>query len=420
MSIMSIQSKLTLLHSRQLCFLFFARSISILGDMLTPVALAFAVLSLFGSASALGVVLAARSLPSLVLMLIGGVVGDRYPRRTVMILSNIVGFCSQGIIGLLLIIGEASLWSVALLTAIRGATSSFFNPASTGAIAQVAPKGKQQEAFALFAIAGNAAEVAGPALAGILLIFINPGWLLIIDAFTFLASAVIIATSGPLGHPKNVGKRPVATEIREGLHYVRRQKWLTVIILSSSIFQFFLLPSLNVLGPLVADRHLGGAPDWALIVTALGTGSIVGSLLAMFFKPKRPLFVGYALLLLGAGPTLFLLAIPAPTPFIVISEFVSGTVISFFSTLEYTTIARLVPNQLLSRVDSINRFGSMALRPLGMAVVGPVSSVVGVSMTLVIAAIVTLLAVTWPLIIPSIRQLQLDKNKSISDTGAAR
>jgi MFS family permease len=400
-----IHDKIMLLNSSQLRKLFFARSISILGDMLTPVALAFAVLSISDSASALGFVLGARALPSLLLMLFGGVIGDRYPRRITMVISNLVGFSSQGLIGLLFIIGEASVWNVAVLSTLRGVTSSFFNPASTGAISFVAPEGKKQEAFALFSIAGNIAEVAGPALAGIALVFINPGWLLIVDAFTFLLSAAIIWTCGPLGVTKGIKSPSYIKDLSEGLKYVKEQNWLMVLILSASLFQLFLLSSLNVLGPLIADKHLGGAFDWAMITTALGVGSIVGSFFVMFFKPKKPLFIGYVLLVFGAGPTLFLLAIPAPTPIIVISEFVSGFVISFFSTLESTTIAGLVPNNLLSRVDSINRLGSMALRPLGMVVVGPIAAIVGVKLTLIIAASMSLISVIWPLTISSIRKL---------------
>ena len=414
-----LRDKWGLLRSRQLRKLFFARTISSLGDMITPVALAFAVLHFAGSAAALGTVLAARAVPSLVLMLLGGVVGDRYPRRTIMVISNLMGFGTQGLIGLLLLTGKAEVWSVALLTAIRGATGSFFNPASTGAIAQVAPEGRKQESFALFSIAGNIAEVSGPALAGITLMLFEPGWLLVADALTFLVSALLISTLGPIGNPAGVKKRSVFTELREGFRYVRLQKWLTVLILSASLFQFFLLPSLNVLGPLVANQHLGGASAWAVIATALGAGGIAGSFLAMMFKPKRPLMAGYLLLLLGAGPTLFLLAIPASVPYIALSEFVAGLVISFFTALEYAAVSQHVPGNLMSRVDSINRFGSMALRPVGMALVGPVAAACGVQVTLVVAGAVSLLAVAWPLTVRSVRNLNMGAPTADSATGAA-
>ncbi|MCM3666379.1 MFS transporter [Mesobacillus subterraneus] len=408
MSKLNKHSKLLLLRTRQLRHLLFARSISILGDMLTPIALAFAVLDFSNSASALGIVLAARALPSLVLMLFGGVIGDRFPRRMIMILSNIVGFITQGLIGFLLITNEATVLNVAILTAIRGATGSFFNPASTGAIAHVAPNGKRQETFALFAIAGNIAEISGPALAGATLMFVSPGWVLVADACTFLISALLISACGPLGEPNGKKKASVIFELKEGLSYVLKKQWLTVLILSASLFQFFLLSSLNVLGPLVANNQLGGAQDWAIITTALGLGSITGSFLAMYYKPKNPLLMGYLFMLFGSGPTLFLLSMPAPLEFIVVSEFLSGVAISFFSTLESVAIARFVPNNLLSRVDSINRFGSLALKPLGMAMVGPAAAFIGVETTLIFCGAISLLAVAWPLAVPSIRKINLN------------
>lgn len=307
-----------------------------------------------------------------------------------------------------------------MLAAVRGVASSFFNPASTGAIAQVASQDRKQEVFALFSLAGNIAEVAGPSLAGVALFIVDPGWILVFDAGTFLVSAILIAASGPLGTPAGTGGRPTLIQLREGWRYVTKQTWLAVLIASASLFQLFLLPSLNVLGPLVAVRHLGGAPSWAFIVTALGVGSIAGSLLAMVFKPRRPLLVGYGLLLFGAGPTLLLLAIPAPTPIIALSEFVSGMVISFFTALEYAVISRYVPASLLSRVDSINRFGSMALRPIGMAVVGPVAETIGVQLTLVVVALLNLLAVAWPLTIQAVRQLRSDDYGVASCNGVAK
>lgn len=408
MSILNVQSTLLLLRLRSLRHLLLARSISTLGDMLTPIALAFAVLEFSNSASALGIVLAARALPSLVLMLLGGVIGDRFPRRTVMIISNIAGFIIQGLIGYLLISESATVWSIALLTACRGATSSFFNPASTGALAQIAPEGKKQESFSLFAIAGNIAEIAGPALAGIILIMISPGWVLIADAFTFLISAILIATSGSLGKPNYVPKPSIFIEMREGLSYVLKKQWLLVLIVSASMFQFFLLSSLQVLGPLVAKIHFNGAPDWALITVSLGIGGIFGSILAMFYKPKKPLFVGYIFMLFGSGPTLFLLAFPAPIEFLILSEFVSGLAISFFTTLESSIIAKYVPNHLLSRVDSINRLGSMSLKPLGMAIIGPISVIIGVEKTLVFCGCVSILTVVWPITVASVRELKAD------------
>jgi hypothetical protein len=397
----------TLLHIPALRRLFLARTVSVFGDMITPIALTFAILDSGGSATGLGIVLAARVAPEVLLLLLGGVVGDRYPRRAVLILSNSVACVAQLLTGVLFVSGSATIWSIAALAALVGATSAFFNPASTAAIAHVAPDNERQATYALFAITGNAAEVVGPGLTGLLLLVLNPGWILVLDAASFLVSAILIGRAGALGvQAVATAGRSLGTEIMSGLRYVRQTRWLSALIASACAFQLFLLATLSVLGPLVARNQLGGSSAWAAISAALGAGGIVGSALAMHVRPKRPLRAGYSLLLLGSGPTLLLLALPATTPILAATEFVAGIVIANFEALESTAIATRVPSKMLSRVDSIDRFGSLALRPIGMACIGPIAAVVGIHSALIAAGVVTLVCVATPLFLRDVRALQ--------------
>jgi MFS family permease len=401
------------LRSRAVRHVFMARSLSVLGDMLVPVALAFAVLGLTGSATDLGIVLAARATPAVLLLLVGGVVGDRHDRRSVMVASHATAFVTQGLAGILILADTDGIWWLAALMAARGATSAFFNPASTGAIASIARAGYRQQTFALFGIVETVAEFAGPALAGVLLLFLNPGWVLVIDAATFLVSFLLIAFAGELGRPDAAAKsRSFRESLTGGLQFVRRTPWLLNLIASSTVFQFSMLSTIAVLGPVVADRSLGGSSAWAAIATALGVGGVAGSLLGVRFTPRRPLYAGYALLLLGAGPTLFLLAVPAPLIAVLASEFVAGLVIGFFTILENTALAQHVPETMYSRVDSVSRVGSLALRPVGLALVGPVSVLIGVQATLIVAGLIAMSAVVVPLFAPSTRALTSDEERA--------
>ena len=398
----------TLLRIPVLRRLFLARTVSVFGDMITPIALTFAVLDSGGGATGLGIVLAARVAPEVMFLLLGGVVGDRYPRRAVLILSNSVACVAQLLTGLLFVSGSATIWSIAALAALVGATSAFFNPASTAAIAFVAPDNERQATYALFAITGNAAEVVGPGLAGLLLLVLNPGWILVLDAASFFVSAILIGRAGPLGTQAvaAVTGKSLGTEIMSGLRYVRRTRWLGTLVASACAFQLFLLATLSVLGPLVARDQLGGPSAWAAISAALGAGGIAGSALAMYVRPKRPLLAGYSLLLLGSGPTLLLLALPATTSILAATEFIAGIVIANFEALESTAIATRVPSGMLSRVDSVDRFGSMALRPIGMACIGPIAAVVGIRPALIAAGVLTLVCVATPLLLRDVRTLQ--------------
>jgi MFS family permease len=340
-----------------------------------------------------------------VLLLIGGVWADRLPRQLVMLSADAARAGSQTLIGVLLVTGHAQLWELALTQTFSGACDAFFNPASTGALAVLVEPARRQQAFGLFGLVGNVSEILGPALAGILILVVEPGWLLVAHAGMLAISAVLISACGPLGVAELEPGESLRAQTREGFRYVRGQRWLVTVIASSALAQFSLLSCLNVLGPVVAKESLGGAPAWATVVTALGAGAIGGSVLALQYRPRRPLAVGYRFLFLGAGPTLLLLAIPAPLAVILVSEFASGVAIGFFGVLELAAVTWHVPPPLVSRVDAINRLGSMALYPVGMAVVAPIAVYAGVRATLAGAAVLSMAAVVWPLAVREVREL---------------
>lgn len=173
--------------------LFLGRATSLVGDGIAPVAIAFAVLDLTGSATDLWLVLAAHSLPMISLLLIGGVVGDRVSPRLSMLGADLVRTVSVGLATLLLITGMAEIWQLALLYAIEGAATAFFNPASTAIVPQIVPGPRLQEANALLNLSRHGGKVVGPALAGILLALGSPGTALAVNAATFAVSALFLA-----------------------------------------------------------------------------------------------------------------------------------------------------------------------------------------------------------------------------------
>lgn len=385
--------------------LFLARSISVTGDMMVPVALAFAVLQLTGSAAALGIVLAARAAPALIFMLHGGAIGDRYPRRVVMVTAQLVAAAAQVGLGVVILAESQNLVLLCVLVAVRGATSAFFNPSSTAAVASVAEGSRRQKAFSLFALVGSSCEVAGPVMAGLMMAIIKPGWVILLDGLTFIISALLIARCTELGNGNVSRKQSMVRQIADGVALVRNTSWLAALILSASVFQLTVLSSLNVLGPLVAEQSLGGSSAWAAVAAAMGLGGVVGSILGLRIRVQYPLRIAYLMGLLAAGPTLVLLASPAPLWAIIVSEFVAGAAITLFGTIESTVISNHVPGELLSRIDSLNRLGSSALKPLGMALVAPFAFVVGLQQALYCAAAIGAIAMVAPLLMRVVRLL---------------
>ena len=138
------------LRHRNFRLVFGAYAISVFGDFVVPVALAFAVLDLTGSATDLGLVLGARVLPIVLFVLVGGVWADRLPRHHVIVASNIVRAAGQALLGVLLLTGVAEIWQIAALQVVHGAATAFSRPAGTGLVADVVPGERLQQANALF------------------------------------------------------------------------------------------------------------------------------------------------------------------------------------------------------------------------------------------------------------------------------
>jgi MFS family permease len=368
-----------------------------------PVALAFAVLDVTRSPSALGLVLVARTLPMAALMLVGGVWGDRVRRNRLMVASHLLRAASQGLLAGLLVTGEARVWSIALLQAVHGAGTAFFRPAASGVVPQTVSPDRLQPANALMSLTQSSANVFGPALAAALLAVTAPGWVLLVDAVTFLVAAALLAgVRLPALAVPHVGFLP---ELREGWREVRSRHWLWASIVVFAAFQLCVLATFGVLGPVIAKRSLGGASTWALVVAAFGLGFVLGGVLALRVRPRRPLLVN-AVFLGASVPSLVLLAYAVPAPVLAASELVAGAALGFADTLWETTLQQEIPPHARSRVAAYDWFGSTALRPLGLAVAGPIAAAVGAKATLLGAAALLAASVAWLLSIPGVRDLR--------------
>jgi MFS family permease len=368
------------------------------------VAIAFAVLDLGGSATDLGIVFAAHSLLITVLVLAGGVFADRISPRLAMLRADVVRMLAAGTMAALLIAGVAEIWQLALLYAIKGAATAFFNPASDAILPQVVAAKRVQEANALLNLSHSVGRTAGPALAGVLLALGTPGWALAVDAGTFALSAAFlyrlrVAPKAPAAEPAFL------SELRHGWREFSSRTWLWTIVLSAAISNAVFFAAFQVLGPVVANDSLGGSGAWAVIAAAFGAGSIVGGLVALRIRPRRPLLVGEAAICTIALPVV-LLAGPSATVLIALGALVCGAGISLGTILYETTVVQNVPQEALSRVYAYDWFGSLALEPLGLILVGPLAAGLGISPTLWAAAAVLTLCQLAVLCVPSIRRMR--------------
>jgi MFS family permease len=398
--------------------LFAGRATSLIGDGLTPVAIAFAVLDLTGSATDLGLVLAAHSLMITALVLVGGVVGDRASPRVSMLWADVVRTVAMTLMAALLIAGTAEIWQLALLYAVDGAATAFFNPASSAIVPQIVPGERLQEANALLNLSSSVGKIAGPALAGILLALGSPGAALAVNAVTFAVSAACLygLRAPRLGSEEGAS---FLAELRHGWSEFSSRSWLWTVVLSASISNALFFPCFQVLGPTVARESLGGSSSWALIAACFGVGALIGGAVALAIRPRRPLLLTEALVAIFVLPVA-LLALPAAVVVIAAGALISGGVICLAEVLYDTTVAQHVPQQSLSRVAAYDWFGSLALEPIGLALVGPLAMGIGISTTLWLAALAMVICQGAVLLVPSVRRLEAKPGGSGPDPSLLR
>jgi MFS family permease len=390
-------------------FLYISRALSLLGDALVPVALAFAVLQVDDSPSALGMVLAARTASLVVCLLFGGVIADRLSRKRVLIASDLIRLVAQGISAALVLTGSATVPQLVVLAILFGIGWALFLPTSTGFVPQTVSEPRLQQANALTAATFSASQILGPVGAGVLVVSVGPGWALGVDAATFLISAIFV---GRIRVDEQVERRQASyiTDLREGWREFTSRRWLWVDGVYSGITAFAVLPALFALGPIVADRSLDGARSWATILTAFGIGSVLGGVVLLKARPRRPLLVGVPPLMLLAAP-LLLLAISDATIAIAAGALAGGFGLTLFNTLFETTVQQHVPPAALSRVASIDWMLSQGLQPAGYALVGPAAVAFGVDAPLVGAA---LWVIATTLVVLSVRDVRILSRREVS------
>jgi MFS family permease len=392
------------LREREFRLLFSGRTISMAGSAMAPVALAFAVLDLTGSTTDLGLVLAARQIPTVIFILLGGVWSDRLPRHQVMVASNVLSGASQAVAAALLVSGHARIWHLALLAAVNGSSSAFFFPASTGIVPQTVPQPMLQQANATLRLSLNATNITGAALGGILVAASSPGWAIAIDAASYAGAALCIgAMSLPAG--LRIEGSTVLHELHDGWKDFWSRTWLWAIVLQFAVVNAVETGALDVLGPSVAKRHLGGAGAWGAVLAATSFGLVLTGVVMLRWRPRRILRTAT----FGIFPMVLpLLALAQPAPLLVVigCGFLAGAGVEIFGVLWDTAMQQEIPGEKLSRLSSYDALGSLVLMPVGLAVAGPVGAAIGFRPAFLGSAVLIVAATALVLLSRDVRTLE--------------
>jgi MFS family permease len=409
----SLRENLGALEDRNFRLLWLGQTGSTVGDGLSFVAIAFAVLEIGGTATDIGIVFAAHSLPHVVFLLAGGVWADRLPRNLVMLTSDVVRAGVQATLAILLFSGAAEVWHIVVVAALHGTCSAFFVPAATGLMPQVVRPDRLQQANALMAISRSVAFVLGPALSGVLVAVGGPAIVFAIDAVTYAFSAVTLALLRVARTTGAAVRDSFLAELIQGWREVRSRDWLIASLCVFAVSNVS-LGAFMVLGPVIVDRELGGAAEWGFIQTTGAVGAVLGGALALRWKPARPLVVSSLIMLLAASRTLALIP-PLGVAAIAVAAGATLVAIIVSNTLWETVLQQRVPQASLSRVSSYDWMVSLVFQPIAFAVVGPLAVAIGEDTTLLIAALIGVLANLAALLVPGIRNMRRLEGAAMGD-----
>jgi MFS family permease len=390
--------------------------VSSLGGGMANVALAFAMLDL-GGVTDLGIVILAREIPLVIFVLMGGVLADRWRRRTILVSTDLIRAASQGATALLLATGHADVLLIAALQAVFGLSGAFSRPAQSGLVREAVSNARLQQANALLGLSRSVTSIAGPAIGALIVASGSPALALGIDALTFLVSALLLF-SMQLPGVVRAAAASLMSEMRAGWQEFVSRRWAVIMIASFGLFQLTYFPAMFVLGPAVAKTDLGGPTAWGAILAVESVGAVVGGLVAYRIRVRRPL-VATNLFVLPSGLLLIGLAVPLPLIVLVVLSAAVGVGFSLGGTIWETTLQRNVPEHALSRISSYDWFGSIALNPLGYLFIGPLAETVGTPTALVASGVFNIAVCFVVLLAPSVWRIGMGGEAPAADTPQA-
>ena len=401
------------LGSRDFALLWTGMTVSLLGDGIYFVAIAWQVYELSNAPTALSIVGVAWTLPNVLLLLVGGVLSDRFERRRLMIVSDVVRAGAIGTIGVLSVTGQLELWHLLVLVAFYGAGEALFAPAFQAIVPELVPQEHLVQANSLdMLMRPLGAQLVGPAVGGILVAALGAGTAFLIDAATFGVSAVCLLAMRPRPLPPRtteLGVRTALGDLAEGFRFVRAHAWLWRTLVAAGVSLLFFFGPIQVLLPYIVKNELGGSSsDFGIALAAVGVGSILGAIvMGRRGVPRRQLTVMYLAWAIGIG-LIAVIGIAGALWQIVLASIIRGIGATVGLVLWMTLIHTRVQRELLGRVSAFDWMMSLSLIPVSYALTGPIAEAIGARETLVGAGLLGSAVIVVLLLAPGMRESERD------------
>jgi MFS family permease len=322
-----------------------------------------------------GLALLASRLPGIALSLAGGVIADRWSRKWIVVGTDATRTAAQATTGALLLSGHATVVEIATLQLVAGAASALFTPAANALLAGLAPRGQIRRATSLLGITTAITQTGGLAVSGVLVALAGPGTSLLIDAATFGISSLTLALipAIPVQRPR---ARAVLPDLREGWHVFKDHQWLAIYTIHETTLDVLVLSPFFVLGPVIANARLGGAPAWSAIALGYVVGNLIASNITYRWAPTRPVLTAFTVDV-ALAPMVALIGWAAPIWLIVPAALLAGGATTIYNTLLSTAVQANLPEHTLGRATAVTSIGSTMLVPLGMGLAGIAAETLG-------------------------------------------
>jgi MFS family permease len=363
------------LRERNFAWYYASRFSNTLGSMMASIALTFAVLDLTDSASALGQVLAARTVPMVIFLLFGGVIADRFPRTLILQLSNLLSAATQGLVAYLVISGQAELWMIIVLEIANGTVSAVSFPAMSSMVPQLVRRDQLQSANALLSLSRGGLTIVGPTIGALLVVTVGSGWALAVDALTWFVAAVLMLPMKIPARAPRAERTSTMVELREGWTLFRTTTWLWVVVLAFSALNMIHTGAWFTLGPAVAKGTIG-EQGWGFVLSAESVGLVLMTVVLLRVRMRRPLLYGMLGCSLMAVP-MVVLGIEPHLVLLIATTLVAGAGIEVFSIAWNLAMQENIEDDMLSRAYSYDALGSFVAMPVGQLLYGPLGEAFG-------------------------------------------
>ncbi|MSW74179.1 MAG: MFS transporter [Actinobacteria bacterium] len=385
--------------------LILSRFISNIGNGLSPIALAYGVLGIKGSdGSDLSFVMAARILPMVALMLVGGVIGDRYKRNRVVGGADMIGSFFAAVSAISFLAGFPSVGLLALMGALFGVLNALWWPAMSGVLPEILPKEKLKDGNAVVGLLSNIGFVLGALIGGTLVSLFGPGWALLADAVSFFVAGILVWNLELPAMPKRE-KNSMLHDLKVGWKEFISRSWVVTMVFTFTIINACYEAMIQVLGPLAFNKGNTGPRYWSYNLAAFTIGMTLGGILALRVKFPRPLAISMVLIA-ATSVWDFSLALNSSLVIALLCACFSGFAIEIFMVAWNTAMQTNIPEESYSRVVAYDAFGSYAIAPIGIAIAGPLAAHFGISEALWVTGALTLVSALLSLTVKSVRTLR--------------